>query len=60
MSKTGALGFIVFLIFGLYLLNKFFNLVNLSVFASLDRWVFLIGGALLIIGGFYFWKEKRY
>lgn len=59
MGKFGLLGFIVYLILGLYFLNKFFNLISLSMFISIEKWIFLVGGILLIVGGIHFLKLKK-
>lgn len=58
-NKTGV--FIIFLIVGLYFLNYSLGFVNLpESFDKINKIVFLIGGGLLIIGGFKFLTARRY
>lgn len=61
MGKLGVIGFIITLVFGAYLIVHSLNLITFpAFFVSLDKWIYLISGILLILGGYYFWKEKRY
>lgn len=54
MVKLGGLLFIVSLIAGLYFLNLGFNFVTLpESFSSVSKWMNIVGGILLIIGGFF-------
>jgi hypothetical protein len=52
MRNTGTAWFLVNLIFGLYLLNSGLNFIKLSfITESINSWIIIIGGALLIISG---------
>ena len=45
-------GFIVYLIFGLYFINYAFSFINLpEFFDNIDKWITLVAGILLIVGG---------
>jgi hypothetical protein len=62
-GKGGAFGLFLALLFGAYLIVvKSLGLISIStaVLASIDKWVMLVAGILLILGGYYFWKDKRY
>ncbi|RLG11422.1 hypothetical protein DRN69_07785 [Candidatus Pacearchaeota archaeon] len=61
MAK-GAKGIILllFLLVGLYFINSSFNFINLPEFVTkIDKWINLIGGIFIFIGGFYFWKSDK-
>lgn len=61
MGKAGAIGFFVYLIFGLYLLNSSFNFIIMPAFIlSIENWLILISGVLVIIGGIKYLKAKKY
>lgn len=60
MAKIGALGLILYLIFGLYFLNIFFNVVPLPISTGVVKDISLIAGIFLIVGGIFFWKANRY
>ena len=61
MSKQGFIGFIIFLIFGAYLIARSLSLLVFPVaVTNFDKWIYLAAGALLVLGGIYFWKEKRH
>jgi hypothetical protein len=58
-NKTGI--FLIFLIFGLYFLNYSLNFIALpSNFEQVNKILVLIGGGLLILGGFKFLSSRRY
>ncbi len=61
MIKLNSLGFIVYLIVGLYFINSFFSIITLPLLPSFDydKWVKLIGGALIIFAGIKFLTQKR-
>ncbi len=52
-KNGGMIWFLVNVIFGLYFLNKGFNFIDVSKFitASIENWIIIIGGALIIISG---------
>lgn len=56
--RSGNIIFFGFLIVGIYLINSFFNFVTIPVSISIvtDKWVKLIGGILIILGGFNFMR----
>ncbi len=54
MAKGGGLKLIWFLLhalIGIYLINYQLKFVDLAFFASIDGWIVLIGGILVIISG---------
>jgi len=52
--KIGGLIFVANLIVGLYFINAGFNFIVLpEFFLSLDKWINIVGGILLIIGGYF-------
>ncbi len=53
--------FLVFLVIGLYLINSTLNFIKIPAsvvpfIEQIDKWISLVGGFLLVIGGFYFLK----
>ena len=53
MAKGGKiLFFIVNVVFGLYFINYGLNFFEIpEVVSNLDKWIFVVGGALIILGG---------
>lgn len=55
-----VIGFIVYLLFGLYLINSSFNFISIPDFIqSVDKWIILAAGVLVIIGGLSYLKTKK-
>ena len=56
---------VVYIVFGLYFVNSYFNLVDISkiipatILPSVAGIVNVVGGILLIIGGFNFLRMKK-
>jgi len=45
-------GLVIYVIFGLYFINSGLNLITLpEFFNSIDRWIILAGGILILVGG---------
>jgi len=60
MGKSGVLGFIVYLLFGLYLINSSFNFISIPNFIqSVDKWIIFIAGVLIITGGINYLRKGR-
>jgi predicted membrane channel-forming protein YqfA (hemolysin III family) len=60
MGKAAMIGFFVYLIFGLYLLNSSFNFITMPAFIqSIENWLVLISGVLVIIGGINYLRASR-
>ena len=56
----GTLGFVIYLLSGLYFINLGFNLITLPEFdASVGMWINIVAGALLVFGGFHFLTKKK-
>jgi len=54
------LGFVVYLLFGLYLINSSFNFISMPDFIqSVNNWIVFIAGVLVIIGGMKYLKSNR-
>lgn len=63
MARLGLLGFIIYLIFGIYQLNFALNFVSLPTFSTtVNNWIIFIGGILIIIGGINYLRvgNRRY
>ena len=62
MGRGGTFGFIIALLFAAYLIVvKSLALFTLPSFlTSADKWIVLVAGILLVLGGYYFRKDKRY
>ena len=60
MKKGAFIGFLVYLIFGLYFLNYSLGFVILPEFMSkIDKWVILIGGILIIVGAINYLRLSK-
>lgn len=59
--RSGGGGmFLLYLIVGLYLINYTLLFVVLpTMFDTINKWIILIGGVLLIIGGIKFLTARR-
>ena len=54
------IGFFVYLIFGLYLLNSSFGFITMPAFIqSIESWLILISGVLVIIGGINYLRASK-
>ncbi len=54
------IGFIIYLVVGLYLLNYPFNFITMPSFiVSIEKWILFIGGILVIIGGIKYLFSPR-
>jgi len=52
MGKIKIIGFILYLFFGIYLINLSFGFISLPKFISgFENWIILISGILVILGG---------
>lgn len=57
----GFVMFILYVVFALYLINKAINFISLPAsFASIDKWISLVAGIFLILGGINSMRIKRY
>ena len=60
MGKGAIIGFIVYVVFGLYFINSSFNFISLPEFIlNLDRWIVLIGGVLVVAGGINYLRAGK-
>ena len=60
MRKKGVIGLVIYMIFGLYFVNSGLNLITLPEFVnSIDRWIILVGGILIIIGGINYLRAGK-
>ena len=60
MVKVKFIGFLVYVVFGLYFVNSGFGFITFPEFVSgLDKWIILIGGVLIIIGGFNYLRAGK-
>lgn len=61
MHSKGIILFLVYLVFGVYLINSVLGFYPMpEVISNLDKWAVVVGGVLIIIGGFHFLKNKKY
>ena len=60
MKKEAFIGFLVYLIFGLYFLNYSLGFIVLPEFLSkIDKWIILIGAILIIIGAINYLRLSK-
>jgi sulfite exporter TauE/SafE len=60
--KKGFLkfGFFILTLLGIYLINFGFNFIVLpNIFLSIEKWIFIISGVLLILTGFDLLKKSK-
>ena len=59
MGRGSTIMFLLHVIFGLYFINFAFAFITLpEIVSASDKWVFLIGGILIFLGGFNFLRLK--
>jgi len=60
MKKGAFIGFLVYLVFGLYFLNLSLGLVVLpEIVSKVDKWIILIGAILIIIGAVNYLRVSK-
>lgn len=60
MIKVGVILFLVSLVVGVYFINSSFGFVVLPDFIlDLNKWIIVLGGVLIIIGGAHYLKPKQ-
>ncbi|MFC1710585.1 hypothetical protein ACFLZJ_00280 [Nanoarchaeota archaeon] len=59
-KRHGVIIFIIYLIFGLYLLNSPFQFIEIpETFSSFNNWILFVSGILVIIGGINYLRLGR-
>ena len=52
--------FLVYLVFGLYFINQSIKYIEIPAFFNeINSWIFLIGGALIILGGINYLRASN-
>lgn len=60
MGKLSLIGFVLYLIAGLYFINSSFNFITMPEFIqSADKWILLVGGILIILGGINYLRAGK-
>ena len=60
MGKASIIGFVIYLMVGIYLLNVPFDLIPLPGFVEgVNDWVVFFAGILVIIGGINYLRASR-
>ena len=60
MKKGAFIGFLVYLVFGLYFLNMSLGFVTLpEIVSKVDKWVILIGAVLIFIGAINYLRVSK-
>ena len=60
MAKIGGIISVVYVLLGLYFVNRAFNVVALPAsITSVDKWIFGIAGVLLLLGAYFFSKYNK-
>lgn len=58
--RLRALFMFLYIIFALYFINYPFGIIKIpGTFSSIEPWIIFIGGILLIVGGFSYFKKGR-
>ena len=60
MKKGAFIGFLVYLVFGLYFLNYSLGFVALpEILSKIDKWIILIGAILKIVGAINYLRLSK-
>jgi len=60
MGGKGIILFLVYLVFGAYLINSVLGFYPIpEIISNLDKWAVVVGGVLIILGGFQLLKNKK-
>ena len=60
MNSKRIIFFLVYLIFGAYLINSVFEFYPIpEIVSNFDKWLIAVGGVMIIIGGFNFLKNPK-
>jgi len=60
MKKGAFIGFLVYLVFGLYFLNYSLGFVALpEILSKIDKWIILIGAILIIVGAINYLRLSK-
>ncbi len=59
MGKGALIGFFLYLIVGLLLINFSFNFINIGFISSIENWIILAGGILVLAGGINYLRKSR-
>jgi hypothetical protein len=60
MRGFGIIGFVFYLIIGVLLFNIAFNFIQVDFLTSIEKWIIIIGGILVIFGGINYLRANRY
>jgi len=60
MKKGAFIGFLVYLVFGLYFLNYSLGFVALpEILSKIDKWIILVGAILIFIGAINYLRLSK-
>lgn len=60
MKEGRLFGFLIYIVFGLYFINYSFAFYTLPDFVSeINKWIILVGGFLIIIGGINYLRASK-
>ena len=60
MANVKLIGFLVYLVFGLYFINSALEFITLPGFLdSIDKWILLVGGILILVGGINYLRAGK-
>jgi len=60
MKSGDFIVFLIFLLFAGYFINTTFSFLVLPDMSSIEKWINLGGGILLVLGAFSFLSSRRY
>jgi hypothetical protein len=52
--------FLLYVIFGLYFINSGLNFWPALTFPSIEKWIQVVAGALILLGGINYYRASRY
>lgn len=61
MANNKNIWFVIYLVFALYFVNSALNFLAMpQIIQDIDRWITLVGGVLILVGGFNLLRASRY
>ena len=60
MKKAAFIGFLVYLILGLYFLNSSLGFIALpDILSKVDKWIVLVGSVFMFVGAINYYKLNK-
>jgi len=61
VRSSRSLWLVIYIVFGLYFINFGLDFVSMpSIIQDVNKWITLVGGILIIVGGFNYYRRARF